>query len=1157
MRALDPARGGNVKVELAGGTYDLAAPLRFTAADSGSPKHPVVWKAAPGAHPVLSGAARVTDWSRTADPYGVWQASVPAGSATRQLYVNGVEAPVAQATPTQLGFTGNWSGSSTGYDISSDATAVRFFGSLTPAQLSQVEFSYPGGNGAWTQSECRVASYSNGQITMDEPCWQNVTNRLAFADGSGGLPSMGTSTMPTAIENARALLHPGQWFLDTSSDTLYFDGPQSMAGIDVELPRLESLLVGAGSLADPIHNLRFSGLQFSYATWNEPSSPAGFADVQSNLTMTLPGGNQGMCTFSTPAGTCPWGALTQPAVNVGFSGSNNVTFSGDRFVDLGGAGLGFEYGDHHDTVTRSLFDHIASTAVLLGCTYDPTPTIAADAQGIIQHCSLDPTVAANDAIGTNEILQHTTVSDNVIEHIGSDYTSASAVTLLFSQHTRIIHNDIFDVPYTGITAGVIQGHVDDQTHSQNSVNVNGWNTIGYNLIHDYMQVRDDGGAMYIEGHQAQYVYNSDGTVNEQATLAQGMHAIGNVAYNKVGFSPAMYDDAGSEYINWQNNVLFTLNGNSAQGGCDSTGPFGLEGNYASGGYESYFCLPAGVTIQTFASNNQTIPDSPGPNDLPASAIDGAGPPAGVARRFLGLPTDYYASPESAPTATIPNAVLLAGDGLSRASAIDFSGQPASAVHALSPGFVIATVPAGANSSALTVGNPPAAPTIATPTSGAVNLPGQSVKVGGAAPAGTTVTVTVDKQPLSGCSAAVTGGSWSCTLGPVAAGEHSLIATAQDAAGETANSAPTWIGVGGAPPASEFLNDTDPSFLYGPSWAYYSNRGYGDFGDDVHATTVNGDPMTFTFIGTGVQLYGELNSDQGDVEFSLDGGPQQVLDTSGTGSRQVQQVIFSATGLAAGQHTVTMTKLSGQYATFDGAEVEYSPSASSTGGTPPPAPVITSPSPGAVNVRGYGLVVSGTGPAGTTVTVDVDGQPFSGCSAVVSGGTWACTLDPQLAAGSATLTATATDALGDTSVSSGITAIYVDGVPPASLRLNDTDPSFLYDADWGYSCCRGDNDYGDDVHYAVTNGATLTYTFIGTGIKVYGEISSDQGDVGFSVDGGTQQVVDTSTTGARQSDQVIFAQSGLSPGQHTITITKLSGTYTTFDGVEIDYAPPGG
>ena len=36
----------------------------------------------------------------------------------------------------------------------------------------------------------------------------------------------------------------------------------------MQLPRLESLLQGAGTLANPLHDITFTGWQFSYTTWN-------------------------------------------------------------------------------------------------------------------------------------------------------------------------------------------------------------------------------------------------------------------------------------------------------------------------------------------------------------------------------------------------------------------------------------------------------------------------------------------------------------------------------------------------------------------------------------------------------------------------------------------------------------------------------------------------------------------------------------------------------------------------------------------------------------------------------------------------------------------------------------------------------------------------
>jgi len=302
-----------------------------------------------------------------------------------------------------------------------------------------------------------------------------------------------------------------------------------MDSLDFELPILERLVQGIGSLTHPVHDISFSGLQFSYATWNDPSTSAGFADVQSNLRMTLPPtsgqqGNQGMCGFSSPAGSCPWGALTQPLANIAFSGAENITISNNKFKNLGGAALGFMYGSSYNLIDNNKFTNIASTALLLGCTYDPTPTdnINDPPAAIKQNCSLDPSVADEDTIGMNEVMYGNIVSNNEISYVGTDYPSACGITLLFSRNTSIVHNRIHDVPYTAITAGVIQGHVDNMYHPQSSTNINADNVISNNLIYNYLRQLSDGGAIYVEGHQAKYYYQADGvTIDPVATLAHG------------------------------------------------------------------------------------------------------------------------------------------------------------------------------------------------------------------------------------------------------------------------------------------------------------------------------------------------------------------------------------------------------------------------------------------------------------------------------------------------------------------------------------------------------------------------------------------------------------------------------------------------------------
>lgn len=628
QQAVREQRASNVtgvQVQLADGTYRLSSTWVFGATDSGTPGNPVVWTAAPAAHPIISGATQVRGWSQVGKS-SVWSATVPANSNTRQLYVNGTAAPVAQQTPAQLGFKGGWRGSSTGYDISGDSAAMAWFAHLTATQVANVEFDYPAATGPWNESRRRVASYSAGKLKMVQPCWNNLTNLAPFSQASGVYSSMNTSTMPALIGNALALIQPGQWFLDAAANTLYYQpvAGQQMAALDVELPVLERLLEGAGSLANPLHDLTFSGLQFSYATWNDPSNNVGFVDLQSNLRMTL-ANNQGWCTFSTPPGSCPFGSLTQPLANVSFSASNNITLRGNTFTHLGGAGLAFMYGSSNNLIDRNTFSGIASTAIWLGCTYDPTPTNAADAAGIKQNCSPHPSLVASDVIGTNEIMTGNTVSNNVIHNIGTDYSSACGITLLFSQGTTITHNEIYDVPYSAITAGIIQGHVDDSSHPENATNINADNTISNNLLHDFMQVRGDGGAIYIEGHQAQYYYEANGvTIDPVATLAHGMQVTGNVAYDGKNTNFTLYDDAGAEWINWQGNAAYNNHvQNADQGGCNPTGHIWVTGNYTSSSLGVYACETPPVDVH--ASSNVTISNSPQPGDIPASILQNAGP----------------------------------------------------------------------------------------------------------------------------------------------------------------------------------------------------------------------------------------------------------------------------------------------------------------------------------------------------------------------------------------------------------------------------------------------------------------------------------------------------------------------------------------------------
>src|SRR5689334_10085794 len=58
----------------------------------------------------------------------------------------------------------------------------------------------------------------------------------------------------------------------------------------------------------------------------------------------------------------------------------------------------------------------------------------------------------------------------------------------------------------------------------------------------------------------------------------------------------------------------------------------------------------------------------------------------------------------------------------------------------------------------------------------------------------------------------------------------------------------------------YINDTDSSIVYSGAWGYSSGRGAGDYQNDVHYTSSNGDSAELSFIGTGIEVVSPASND---------------------------------------------------------------------------------------------------------------------------------------------------------------------------------------------------------------------------------------------------------------------------------------------------------
>jgi hypothetical protein len=115
-----------------------------------------------------------------------------------------------------------------------------------------------------------------------------------------------------------------------------------------------------------------------------------------------------------------------------------------------------------------------------------------------------------------------------------------------------------------------------------------------------------------------------------------------------------------------------------------------------------------------------------------------------------------------------------------------------------------------------------------------------------------------------------------------------------------------------------VNNT--SGTYDSNWHLTTNRGYGDYNNDTHHTTVLDAAASYTFTGTGIEYLSERYSDMGTVDVYLDNVFQATVNLNVSGARQVQQVVWQKSGLVRGQHTIRVVNRSTRVGMIDAYRV---------------------------------------------------------------------------------------------------------------------------------------------------------------------------------------------------------------------------------------------
>jgi beta-glucuronidase len=209
-----------------------------------------------------------------------------------------------------------------------------------------------------------------------------------------------------------------------------------------------------------------------------------------------------------------------------------------------------------------------------------------------------------------------------VTRAGAEYYDACGIFIGYTTHSTVANSELFDLPYTGISAGWGWGGTPQPSSSQG-------NDFHQNLISHHMRALFDGGAIYLNGAQP------------------GTTLVGNVVSNQAAATGDLYLDNGTQGVMASSNVVLI------DAKADITLP-DAERSY-------WVYVQVYPTIAT--NNSVTASFTNDPTELTPMPID---------------PSDTVTAPTDISTNAAPAASIFAGAGSPLRSPEIGGGKPATA-----------------------------------------------------------------------------------------------------------------------------------------------------------------------------------------------------------------------------------------------------------------------------------------------------------------------------------------------------------------------------------------------------------------------------------------------------------------------------------------------
>ena len=534
---------GGITIYMEGGTYAFHEPVFIRPEDSGTKESPTIIRSVGDEKVILSGGISINGWKKQGK---VWVADVPAFNGRpldfRQLWVNGKKAVRARDVEDFEKMNRICSVDEKNEILYVPAVSIRRLidnkGNLKAKYAEMVLHQM------WCVANLRIRSVEvqgdSAAIRFHQP-----ESRIQF-EHPWPRPMVTTNGHNSAfyLTNARELQDvPGEWYHDIDARKVYYyprEG-EKMQEAEVIVPAVETLVRVEGTLDRPVCHIRFEKITFSYTTWMRPSEK-GHVPLQAGMYLTdgyRIDPKMQRNYLNHPLDNQGW--LGRPAAAVRVVAARQIDFERCRFEHLGSTGLDYEEAVQGGVVRGCLFRDIAGNGLLVG-SFSPAAHET--------HLPYDPA-------DRREVCTQQHINNCYFTEIGNEDWGCLAIAAGYVGDVNIEHNEISEVPYSGISLG---------WGWTQTVNCMRNNRVHANLIHHYAKHMYDVAGIYTLGSQPKS-YVTENCV----------HSIYKPGYvHDPNHWFYLYTDEGSSFItvrdNWTEGEKYLQNANGPGNVWENNGP---------------------------------------------------------------------------------------------------------------------------------------------------------------------------------------------------------------------------------------------------------------------------------------------------------------------------------------------------------------------------------------------------------------------------------------------------------------------------------------------------------------------------------------------------------------------------------------------------------